>query len=185
MVLSDSKIIEELKNGNITITGFDLKNLNPNSVDLTLGNKIKMFKLEHSESILDVKDKNQEYIELIIPEEGYVLLPQVLYIMGTNEKAGSNMYHSQLKGKSSLARLGLFIDCTASWGDVGFINNWTLEVSVVHPLRIYPNMRVAQIIFTKVYGEVINPYNKKLDSKYNNDNFAQPSLYYKNFDNEK
>lgn len=179
MILSDSKILEELNNGNIIIEPFNKEYLNPNSVDLTLANKVKVYR----DVILDLK-KDNPYIEFEIPEQGLALYPGQLYIMSTNEKCGTKVHHSQLKGKSSLARLGIFIDCTASWGDTGFINNWTLEVSVVKPVIIYPNIRIAQVIFTTVLGEVLVPYDKKSDSKYNEDNFAKTSLYYKNFKNE-
>lgn len=187
MILSDSKILEEIQNGNIVISPFERSHLNPNSVDLTLGNVIKRYNVPHEYDsskrlILDPKKDNiTDLIEQIIPEEGFILCPNTLYLGYTNEIAGTKVHHSQLKGKSSLARLGIFIDCTASWGDTGFVNNWTLEISVIHPVKVYPNMRIAQIIFTTVLGEVIMPYDKKPDSKYNGDNKAKESLYHQNF----
>jgi dCTP deaminase len=180
MVLSDSAILKSIENGDIIINPFNSKHINPNSVDLTLDNIINTYK---NHKPLDPRSYN-EVITTEIPEEGIVLFPGTIYLASTIEKAGSTIYHSQLKGKSSLARLGIFIDCTASWGDTGFINNWTLEISVVEPVKIYPSMRICQIIFTEVKGEVLVPYNKKPDSKYNGDNRAKESLYYKNY-NEK
>ena len=43
MVLSDSKILEELNNRNIIIEGFNKDNLNPSSVDLTLNGTFKIY----------------------------------------------------------------------------------------------------------------------------------------------
>ena len=182
MVLADSSILQGISNGSIVIDPFNSKNVNPNSVDLTLDNVIKTYNSYEVMTFLDPKSHNS-VTEIIIPEEGYILSPGRLYLASTVEKAGSTVYHSQLKGKSSLARLGIFIDCTASWGDTGFINNWTLEISVVHRVKIYPGMKICQIIFTEVKGEVLVPYNKKPDSKYNGDNRAKESLYYKNYEN--
>ena len=181
MILSDSEIIKELWNGNIIIEPFNRDNLNPNSVDLTLNENYAFYEEVYKKGIpLDCKKHN--YVERrVIPKDGLVLMPNILYLMATNEKAGTKIHHSQLKGKSSLARLGIFIDCTASWGDTGFINTWTLEVSVVHPVRIYRDMKICQIIFTTVLGEVLIPYDKKSDSKYNGDNVAKESLSHLNF----
>jgi dCTP deaminase len=176
MILSDSAILEAIKMGDVAIEPFNPKNVNPNSVDLTLNENYAVY----IDSILDVKNPNNVE-RFTIPDEGLILMPNTLYLMSTNEKAGTKIHHSQLKGKSSLARLGIFIDCTSSWGDTGFINNWTLEVTVVYPVKVYKNMKICQIIFTTVLGEVILPYDQKPDSKYNGNNIAKESLSHLNF----
>ncbi|MEK6811140.1 MAG: hypothetical protein AABX96_01375, partial [Nanoarchaeota archaeon] len=71
-----------------------------------------------------------------------------------------------LDGKSSIGRLGIDIHATAGKGDVGFCNHWTLELSVKRPVIVYPGMPIGQLIYFKVKGKVINPYNKKPSSKY-------------------
>lgn len=180
MVLSDSAILKGIESGDIVISPFNPKHVNSNSVDLTLDSVIKYYDLDEGK-YLDPK-KSNPVSETVIQEDGMILYPGTLYLASTVEKAGTSVFHSQLKGKSSLARLGIFIDCTASWGDTGFINNWTLEISVVHPVKVYPGMRICQIIFTEVKGEVLVPYNVKPDSKYNGDNKAKESLYYKNYE---
>lgn len=158
--------------------------MNPNSVDLTLGSTLKTYvPLDVHPTptvVLDPKKENKVYVHEI-PEEGFILYPGILYLGYLNEVTGTTVHHSQLKGKSSLARLSISIDCTASWGDTGFVNNYTLEMHVIHPVIVYPNMRIAQIIFTTVLGEVLMPYDKKPDSKYNGDNKAKESLYHQNF----
>ena len=191
MILSDSAILEEIANGNIVISPFERSHLNPNSVDLTLGNTLRIY--DKGEMGLTYYMQDREYVAYIdakkdnptidieIPETGFILMPDMLYLGHTNEIAGSKKYHTELRGKSSIARLGIFIDCTANFGDVGFVNIWTLEISVVEPVKIYPNMRIAQIKFTDVLGEVLVPYDKKPDSKYNGDNKAVGSQMFKNF----
>lgn len=183
MILSDSAILTAIEKGDIVISPFERKHLNPNSVDLTLGNVIKTYDLKEGE-VLDPKSQHNVK-ECLIPKDGITLYPSILYLCSTVEIAGTKKFHSQLKGKSSLARLGIFIDCTSSWGDTGFVNVWTLEISVIHPVKVYPNMRIAQIIFTDVLGEVLVPYDKKPDSKYNGDNKAKESLYYKNYEHSR
>jgi dCTP deaminase len=47
---------------------------------------------------------------------------------------------------------------TAGYGDPGFSGNYTLEVTVQHPLHVYAGMRVAQIRFHTIVGNVEKPY---------------------------
>jgi dCTP deaminase len=81
MVLSDSEILKNLEKGDIQITPFNREYLNPNSVDLTLGDKIKWYQY----SLLDCKKINPTY-EQIIPETGFVLAPNKVYLAACNEK---------------------------------------------------------------------------------------------------
>lgn len=184
MYLTDKKIIEELEKGNIEIDPFNPEHLNPNSYDLTLSNQVKVLhaNIYKPNSLVDVK-KSQAYKTIPMHEDrGLIIFPNNLYIMGTNEKAGSRLtHHMTLSGKSSLARLGLSIHLTAGWGDTGFVNNWTLEVTCIYPTKLYPGMRIAQIAFSEINGEIGVPYDKKKDSKYNENNNAKGSEYYKNF----
>ncbi len=41
----------------------------------------------------------------------------------------------------------MFIHVTAGFGDVGFCGYWTLEIFVVQPLVIYPDVEVCQIYY--------------------------------------
>jgi len=90
-------------------------------------------------------------------EQCPIMVPGVLYLASTVEKAGSDHYEPILHGKSSLARLGLSVHETAGLGEPGWKYQWTLEMTCSHPIRLYPNMRIAQIVFETVHGE-IKPY---------------------------
>ena len=61
-----------------------------------------------------------------------------------------------LEGKSSTGRLGIDIHATAGKGDVGFCGNWTLEISVKQPVRIYKGMPIGQLIYFPVDGEILS-----------------------------
>jgi dCTP deaminase len=90
-----------------------------------------------------------------------------LYLGVTQEYTETHQHVPFLEGKSSVGRLGIDIHATAGKGDVGFCNHWTLEISVVHPVRVYAGMPIGQLIFFGVEGEVLNPYNRKPSAKYN------------------
>lgn len=159
MILSDSKILEEIKKGTITISDFNEKRINPNSYNLTLSNKLKVY----TDKVLDPK-KPLNVKEIEIPKEGYILQPGVLYIASTNEVISSSPTGTivpMVEGRSSLGRLGLSVHVTAGFCDIGFNGTITLEMFVIHPVKIYPNMEICQIYYERTEGKCLHPYNGK------------------------
>ena len=180
MILSDSEIIKAIKLGDIVIEPYNPEQLNPNSYDVTLDNIIATY----SNDVLDSR-KHNRVTRRTIPPEGMTLYPNTLYLSTTVERVNSRLYRPSINGKSSIGRLGISIHITAGYGDVGFSgNSWTLEITVVHPVIIYPNMRIGQIEFCEVRGKVITPYNKKKGSKYNENNKAVESLNWMNYEEQ-
>lgn len=156
MILTGSKIISEYKSGNIQIDPFDARMVNPNSYNYRLADTI----YEITDNVLDTK-KEAQIRKIIIPKEGYCLQPGVLYLGSTYEQIGSHIYSMQLIGRSSIGRLGLYLQITAPLGHVGTFHNWTLELKVVQPLIVYPKMKIGQVSFWCVYGENRTPYEGK------------------------
>lgn len=101
---------------------------------------------------LDMHKKNNT-IEFEIPEEGYVLQPGVLYIGRTVEKTGTDKFIPMINGRSSGGRLGISIHICAGFGDIGFEGTWTLEITVVEPVRIYPYEEIAQVCYFTPAGK--------------------------------
>lgn len=162
MILADSEILEAMKRGAIVIEPYDRECLGTNSYDVHLSKHLATY----SNRVLDAKKHNEiEHFE--IPEEGYVLEPQINYLGSTIEYTESHEAVPFLEGKSSVGRLGIDIHATAGKGDVGFCNHWTLEISVKQPVRVYEGMPVGQLIYFLVEGRIINPYNTKQSAKYN------------------
>lgn len=161
MILTDNDILNYIRVGEIEITPFKKENLGSNSYDLTLGDKIMVY----TAKVLDPKEDNPTYI-VPIPEEGMVLEPGELYLGYTNEFTRSRKVVPQLEGKSSIARLGISVHLTAGFGDIGFAGHWTLEITVVRPVIVYPNMPIAQIYFMMAMGKCNQPYSSKDSAKY-------------------
>ena len=147
MILTGLKIKEEVKKGNIFIEPFNESLLNPNSYNYRLADEL----LEISDDVIDPK-KPCNYKVIKLDEKGYVLKPNTLYLGSTVEKIGSKEYVTQLIGRSSVGRLGLFLQVSAPLGHVGCHHCWTLELKVVEPLRVYPNMKIGQVTFWKITG---------------------------------
>ncbi len=161
MILSDTRILEEMDKGTIKVEPYQRACLGSNSYDVHLGKWLA----KYNDEILDAKKHNQiTYFE--IPEEGFILQPQVFYLGVTQEYTETHAHVPFLEGKSSTGRLGIDIHATAGKGDVGFCGNWTLEISVKQPVRIYKYMPIGQLIYFPVEGEIEIAYNKKKDAKY-------------------
>ncbi|MDP6642109.1 MAG: deoxycytidine deaminase [Candidatus Nanoarchaeia archaeon] len=152
MILTGDEIIKEIKKSNITITPFNKNQINPNSYNYRIGEEIVVFSKSRMK-----KEK--------IPKKGFVLKPHQIYLASTYEILGSKKYAMSLIGRSSLGRLGLFLQVSANLGHTGSKHSWTLELVSAKSLRIYPNMIIGQISFWDNYGNII-PYRKSY-SKYN------------------
>lgn len=172
MILSGKEIKRQLGK-NIEIEPFHEKQLNPNSYNLRLHNELLVYK-DHT---LDMK-KNNSTNKIIIPDEGLLLEPNKLYLGRTIEFTKTERYVPMLEGRSSIGRLGMFIHVTAGFGDVGFAGYWTLEIFVIQPLIIYPNVEICQIYYHSLEGD----YEKYKSGKYQNNDGIQPSLLYKDFE---
>lgn len=198
MILSGLKIAEEVRAGYIYISDFDQKRLNPNSYNLRLADEILIYDkyadcknifqkaavfldslLRPSKYILDMKKKNPYRIEKI-PESGFVMRPGKLYLARTLERTRTDCYVPMLEGRSSVGRLGIFIHATAGFGDVGFDGYWTLELSCVKPVRIYPGVEICQIYYHTIDGEY-EPYKS---GKYQGNHCVQPSMLWRDFRHE-
>lgn len=79
-ILTGDQIIKEVEMGNIVITPFNMKQVNPNSYNLKLGKRL----LVYNNFPLDMRKENKTQ-ELIIPDDGLYLNPGVLYLGETEE----------------------------------------------------------------------------------------------------
>ena len=172
MILSGEDIQKRL-NKDIIIKPYHKKNVNPNSYNLYLYNELLLYKKKN----LDMKEKHPTK-KVIIPKEGLILYPNRLYLGRTVEYTETMNLVPMLEGRSSIGRLGMSIHVTAGFGDIGFKGYWTLEIHVIQPLRVYPNVSVCQIFYHTIQG-----YNKTIEykGKYQNNKSIQESMLYKEF----
>lgn len=147
-MLTGLAIIDAVKSGEIEISDFDTKRINPNSYNVRLNNILKIY----IDPVLDCR-KHNETKTIVIPEEGFILQPNELYIGSTMEYIHTDEYIPQIDGRSSSGRLGINIHATAGFGDIGFRGTFTLEITVPKPVLVVPGMEIAQIAFMTPYGD--------------------------------
>ncbi len=165
MILSDKRLKKLLKDGEIVVEPLNDFQIQPSSIDLRLGNEFLIYK--DNIELIDVSDKNiNNYLEKIVvkDEEGFVIQPKQFVLATTLEYIKlPNYITAFVEGRSSLGRLGLFIE-NAGWVDAGFEGNITLEFFNANsrPLKIYPKMRICQLVFS----EMNEPAEKGYRGKY-------------------
>lgn len=195
MALSDKKIIEEIKKGDIVIQPFKKENLATSSYDVTLG---EWFFREHPHTDSDRRIYNfynkahTDYVwgtepehaqkasvvfkkydfdwEGIQPDDRIVLLEPGETILAHTQEfiGGKNHITTMMKARSSIGRNFIEVCKCAGWGDVGYINRWTMEITnnsrhYVIPLVV--GRRIAQIIFFETGPILGDDYTK--NGKYN------------------
>ena len=171
MILSGLEIKNHIGH-EIIIDPFDEQRLNPNSYNLSLHNELLIYTHES----LDMRKDNPTE-KILIPTEGFMLMPRKLYLGRTHEYTKTEGYIPMLEGRSSIGRLGICIHVTAGFGDVGFAGYWTLELFCVQPVRIYAGVQIAQIY----YHTITKPYERYTNGKYQNNEGIQASMLYKEF----
>ena len=184
MILTGPEILLQVESGDIEIDPFDPKLINPASIDLRLGARVAIYeswvtctpKATNSIGIedgslfiprdvpLDVKSHPHTRDFTIHEKVGWVLRPGIGYLMHTLERICTRDFVPVLDGKSSIGRLFTTIHVTAGYGDPNFSGQYTLEVIVQHPLRVYPGMRFAQMRFHRMTGEYL-PYDGNYQGK--------------------
>ncbi len=187
-ILSDSAITESVENGDIVIDPWTPAQLNSASYDLTLGDEVVVYQrwvgydpryalpeglLSEEDALtrprdgsdfsltgeeLDIKEKPKVATFKMDPKLGWLLKPGIGYLMHTRERVLTRKYEPIVDGKSSTGRLFMLIHFTAGYGDPAFNGQYTLEVMALHPIRIYPGMKIGQIRFHTIKGDVKKPY---------------------------
>lgn len=173
MILSGLEIKKEHSAGMIHIDPFSDDMINPNSYNYRISDQL----YEVVDTPLDAHKKSTVH-KIEFGEDGYVLQPNRLYLSTTLEEIGSDEYVVSLIGRSSLGRLGLFLQITADMSQLGSKHCWTLELYVVQPLRIYPGMRIGQVSFWSVVGDT-QLKNQDSQALYTRYSVPVPSQYYK------
>lgn len=158
MILSKNRIKQEVSEGKIEIIPFTEENLNENSYEVTLGNKL----LAYTDDVLDTAKKN-ETVMIEIPKEGRVLEKGKFYIGHIEQYIGSASYVPILHGLKRVAKSGLFIHVTANLIDIGNHCNFSLHLYPTENVIVYPGEKIARVSFWRVLGDV-----KLYNGKYKN-----------------
>ena len=189
MLLSRPDILRHLKQGTIVIDPFEPKNLKTTSYDMTLGEyywrethpaghatihnmfyepstKFVWNGPHRAEKLGDLKKKGQTEFgnlnnigdneRVILLGPGETILGHTIEFIGGRDICVSKMY-----ARSSMGRNFIEVCKDAGWGDIGYINRWTMEItnnSQHFTIPLVVGRRVAQMVFYEV-----SPLDEKTD----------------------
>ncbi len=173
-MLSDRDLCEAQESGDLLVTPWQDRYLQPASIDLTLDHSFLVpwrpyGNDQPSVDLLEVARTNFRHREVSDAESYFELGPQEFVLGSTIEHvAVSNKLCGFVSGKSSLARQGLIVEA-AGLVDPGFNGTLTLEIFNMSPwtVRLRPGMRVAQLSVHRLSSPALVPYgSESLGSRY-------------------
>lgn len=184
-VLSDHDLRAEMAAGNPLIWPPPMiGQIQPASIDLRMGAVLLVFRKGQS-AMIDVRKPNPGIFEEVPLDDGVPFwLQPGEFVLGVTHETVMVPRHlvADLKGKSSLGRLGLQVHSTAGYVDPGWEGPVTLELSNIGPasISLYRDMWIAQLVVEQLLTPADNLYGSEgLGSKYTDaDNIPQASRAY-------
>lgn len=167
-VLCDIQIKKEMEKGAVVVIPFESSHLSNCSYDVSLGefyyrniSTLEAFNPwveDHvrkywGTSLEASKIKDEEEARkygLGIGERYILVLPGETILGHTNEFiGGKGNITTMMKARSSMGRCGVTVCKCAGWGDIGYVNRWTMEISNTSSSTIVlpVGAKVAQIVF--------------------------------------
>ncbi len=178
MLLSRDLILKHLERGTIIINPFDERKLKTTSYDVSLGEWFwrenhpagrasvhNMYDEEstkkvwtgpfRAEPVGDLKDRLGFEIKNIPHEARVIVLGPGETILAHTEEfiGGRDIVVAKMYARSSLGRNFVEVCKDAGWGDVGYFNRWTMEItnnSQHYSIPLVVGRRIAQMVFYEV-----------------------------------
>lgn len=174
-MLSDSKILEYIKDGEIIIKPFDRKRLGSNSYDLTISKKCRTIN-----GSTKIKVLTSQIPETTLNELPLALKKNECIIFQTNEIIGvKSKTVGLLSERSNMCRFPLMLNYSKLI-DTGFIGTITAVLKNIAPFSVLipENYRIMQVMFFEVNGKIEKDYQNREWSK-NLDQFGKTVPEYK------
>jgi dCTP deaminase len=177
-VLTGSQIKREVEDGRIRIDPYNPAMVNPNSIDVTLGNDFLLLRYcrvmdtecpitpeeiatwdvvrPDASGWLEARGGSADAHDRVVRvEDGQKLLikPGWFLLGHTRETIWSEQYVPAMYGKSTIARCSVVPHQQAGGGDLNFSGQYTLEITSTLWSVLRPGMRIAQMWFFTTDGE--------------------------------
>ena len=179
-LLVDKALLEAITTGTIGIDPFDPSLIQPNSLDMRLGNTDCRYVATGYNCVINPADEaprsvSRQVDKVVIKPGEFVLVETMEYV-----KLPSNIY-GVIMGKSSTGRLGIDVE-NAGLVDSGFEGTLTLELynkTKSHVYSLPPGFPIAQLVLYSC-DEVEMPYSSRTSARYLGQRGATPFRVKKN-----
>jgi dCTP deaminase len=146
-ILADATLRERLMSGNLGVSPFEMRHLQPASLDLTLGDRLLV--TEYGVILDPETDQTDQWTDVQTrgADGRWCVYGNRLYLGATAERVRiPDDCVGLLSGVSTLARQGLQIHATAGFVDPGFHGRLTLEIVLFgQTILLRPGMRICQL----------------------------------------
>ena len=157
MILTRDEILKEIEAGRIAIDPFDPTAVGPASVDLRLGEEIRIFSpMPQVIPITQEADYREITYKVELAGSGYIIKPGELVLGITRERITLPAdIAGWLSARSRFARLGLMVHISAPFMQPGISNHQVLEIFNTGPnfLKLVPDERICQFVFDRCVGK--------------------------------
>jgi dCTP deaminase len=157
-VLTRDVLLAEIAAGSIVLDPYDPTAVGPASIDLTLGDEIRV--ISPGPNPIPIRDdadyRNYTRVERL--DRPYVLCSGETIHGITRERVTlSPSLCGLLEGRSRFARLGLMIHVTSAFVQPGVSNRQVLEMGNVsgHPLEIHAGVKICQLVVLRAEGSAV------------------------------
>uniref|UniRef100_A0A6B2LGZ9 Uncharacterized protein n=1 Tax=Arcella intermedia TaxID=1963864 RepID=A0A6B2LGZ9_9EUKA len=185
-MLSDKAILRYMQQNKIIIHPFVLQNLSSTSYDVTLGpyyyretdpepgrgifnpySKSDVERIwgepQEAEQLRSYSQRTGITLDNVSLDDRIIWVkPQETILAATMEFIGGReTVTTMMKARSSLGRNFIEVCKCAGWGDVGYVNRWTMEItnnSRYYSIPLIVGRRIAQIIFFDTEGIIGGSY---------------------------
>jgi dCTP deaminase len=157
-VLTRDAIRAEIRARRLVIEPFVEDQVGPASIDLTLGDEIRVIEPGATPIVLDDAADYREHTRAVRLAEPYLLGPGVTIHGITCERVTLPPdLCGFLEGRSRFARLGLQIHVTSAFVHPGVSNRQVLEIGNLsgHPLELHPGVRICQLVLMRTEGDAV------------------------------
>ena len=183
MILSDGDLKIRLERKDIIVDPMadaDVQ-IQPASIDLRLADTFVTYRLP-DQPCIDPRDPEtvNKYTDTVRvkPDGAFILHPGEFALGSTIERVRVPPdLVARVEGRSSIGRLAVVVHATAGFIDPGFDGRITLELSNLGrvAVKLYPGMRISQIVFHTLSSPAERPYGPERGSKYHGQGGAETS----------
>lgn len=162
-MLSDKDILKAMREGLLSISPFDEKQLRPAGISFNLGKEILIPK---PTKLIDLKkNDNLEYDKAEISEDKPFIIQPQQFVLGHTEEilSVSTKLGFIIEGRSTLARLGISVEQSATIVDPGH-NERPITLEIYNcgpsPVTLYRGMSIAKGLVFKLSSQAGRDFDK-------------------------
>ena len=155
MILTKDEILKEIKRKKVAIQPLDTDSIGPASIDLKLGNRLRVFKKNKAVVSIDEAIDYKKITKVVDISKGYILKPGELVLGITKERITlADNICGWLQSRSRFARFGLMSHITAPFICPGVSNYQVLEIfnASNRKLKLRPSLKICQLILQQCRG---------------------------------